>query len=183
MAFSGLTIVAVLVLLVIAAALWFSGRRWHEESGLPEGDVVYSDSGAWRRNEQVLHAAEVRLAGKPDYLVEQRGGVLIPVELKSGPAPERPWEGQVLQLAAYCYLVESTFGRRPPYGILQYSDQAYAIDYSDDLEQDLLDLLVEMRETQAAAAIDPDHGAARDHRDRRRCAGCGVREACDQRLA
>lgn len=178
MAFGGLLIVIVLGLLVLAAVLWVKGRGWQEESGLPEGDVVYSDAGAWRRNEQVLHAAAVRLVGKPDYLVEQRDGAIIPVELKSSMAPRRPWEGQVLQLAAYCYLVEAAYGRRPPYGILQYKDQAFAIDYTEDLEQDLLDLLAEMGEAQAEAG-----GLERDHGDVRRCGACGVRAACDQRLA
>lgn len=177
MAFGGFLLFAVFGLLILAGYLWYSGQRMREESGLPSGEVIYTDTGAWHRNEQVLHAAEARLVGKPDYLVEQRGGVIIPVEVKSSLAPEQPWEGQVLQLAAYCYLVESAYGVRPPYGILQYKDKAFAIDYTGDLEQDLLDVLDEMR----GAMLEPD--AERDHDDWRRCAGCGVRASCDQRLA
>jgi CRISPR-associated exonuclease Cas4 len=177
MSLGGLPLLFVLGLLLLAAVLWHTGKAWREESGLPAGDVIYTDAGAWERNEQVLHAPDLRLVGKPDYLVRQRGGMIVPVEVKSSDAPDAPWEGQVLQLAAYCYLVETTFGVRPSYGILQYKDRAFAIDYTDDLEQDLLDVLAEMRATMALPDVSPDHN------DWRRCAGCGVRSACDRRLA
>ncbi len=135
----GLPLLLVLFLLLLAGALWIGGRGMRQASGLPEGEILYNDTGAWRANNDVLHAARLRLVGKPDYLVEQRDGTIIPVEVKSSAAPERPWDGQVLQLAAYCLLVEENFGVRPPYGILQYRDQAFAIDFTDDLEADLLD--------------------------------------------
>lgn len=172
----GLPLLLVLFLLFLAGALWIGGREWRRESGLPDGDILYTDTGVWRANNAVLHAARLRLVGKPDYLVEQRDGSIIPVEVKSSLAPERPWDGQVLQLAAYCVLVEENYGVRPPNGILQYRDQAIAIDFTGDLEADLLDVLDEMR----AAAGDPDPEP--DHDDPRRCRGCGVRAACAYRL-
>lgn len=177
MMMSGLPLAVVLLLLFVAAVLWFRGRDMHRESGLPAGQVIYTDTGAWRANSEVLHAAHLRLVGKPDYLVEQNDGTIIPVEIKSSLAPDAPWEGQVLQLAAYCLLVETNYGVRPPYGILQYKDRAFAVDYTPDLEADLLDVLDEMRATREED--DPDPG----HDDRRRCAACGVRQACDRRLA
>ncbi|MEZ4516770.1 MAG: hypothetical protein R3C44_08005 [Chloroflexota bacterium] len=72
-------------------------------------------------------------------------------------APTRPWEGQILQLAAYCLLVEENYGVQPPYGILQYKDRAFAIEYTDELEDDLLLLLDEMRTASYAEDILPDH--------------------------
>lgn len=177
MPLGGLPLLIVLVLMLLAAGLWVGGQRMREASGLPDGDVIYTDSGAWQRNDTVLHARSVRLVGKPDYLVRQHDGVIIPVEVKSSPAPQRPWEGQVLQLAAYCLLVEETHGVRPPYGILQYKDDAFAVTYTPELELDLLDLLAEMSEASAYPEL------SRDHDDPRRCAGCGVRQACDERLS
>lgn len=176
MPLGGLPLLLVLGLLLLAAVLWVGGRQRRQASGLPAGDVIYSDTGAWRANSHVLHATDVRLAGKPDYLVEQADGTVIPVEVKSSPAPTRPWDGQVLQLAAYCLLVESTYGVRPPYGILQYKDRAFAIDYTPELEEDLLDLLDEMRATGQGDEALPDHN------EPRRCARCGVRQVCDMRL-
>jgi CRISPR-associated exonuclease Cas4 len=119
----------------------------------------------------------VQLVGKPDYLIEQKDGMIVPVELKSGRAPEEPHDGHVLQLAAYCLLVEENYGIRPDFGIIQYKDRAFAVDYTEELEDDLLDLLEEMRE----GLLEED--LERDHNDWRKCAKCGVRGHCYQRLA
>jgi CRISPR-associated exonuclease Cas4 len=84
-----------------------------------------------------------------------------------------------LQLAAYCLLVEETYGQRPPYGLVLYADnaeQAYEIDYTPDLEDELLNILDEMR-----LALDEDD-APRDHEQVARCRACGYRRACDQAL-
>jgi CRISPR-associated exonuclease Cas4 len=116
------------------------------------------------------------LVGKPDYVVDTARG-LIPVEVKSSAAPPVPYLGHLLQLAAYCLLVDETYGMRPPFGILQYKDKAFAIDYSDSLEEDLLDLLAEMRESQFEGELD------RDHNDWQRCDRCSQRRHCQQRIA
>jgi len=168
-----------MLLALVAAALWFArrSRELRRQTGLPEGDVIYTDTGAWLPNHNVLHSRAFRLAGKPDYLVKQRDGSLIPVELKSGLAPVKPYDGHLLQLAAYCLLVHEHFGTRPDYGVLQYRDQAFAVEYSVELEEDLLDLLAEMRDTAANGS------PARDHNDWHRCNKCGVRRLCHQRLA
>jgi len=100
-----------LALLLLAVLLWLAARWLRRHSGLPAGQVIYSDTGAWRRNDRTLFAPAYQLIGKPDYLV-RRGDEITPVEVKSGRAPRRPWEGHVLQLAAYCLLVEEALGAR-----------------------------------------------------------------------
>lgn len=167
------------LLALMAAALWFArrSRALRRQTGLPDGEVIYTDTGTWLPNHDVLLSRTFRVAGKPDYLVKQRDGSLIPVELKSGLAPAKPHDGHLLQLAAYCLLVHEHFGKRPDYGVLQYRDQAFAVDYTVELEEDLLYLLAEMRET--AAVGNP----MRDHNDWHRCNKCGVRRMCRQRLA
>jgi CRISPR-associated exonuclease Cas4 len=164
-------------LLLLAAVLWLWSRSAQEQSGLPAGSVIYTDSGTWFHNEESLYAADVKLVGRPDYLVEEPDGTIVPVEVKSRPAPTTPYEGHILQLAAYCYLVTVNYGKRPSYGILQYRDRAFAIDFTNELEEDLLDMLAEMRSDMFAEEVD------RDHNDWRRCARCGVRGDCYQRLA
>lgn len=164
-------------LVVVALALWWVSSRLRQRAGLPQGRVIYSDSGAWQRNEQSLYAARYRLVGKPDYLVRD-GATVIPVEVKSGAASAQPREGHVLQLAAYCMLVEETLGVRPAYGIIQYADRQFAIDYTPQLQAWLLQCLEAM---QRDATL--PHGPARSHQAPARCATCGVRAACDQRLA
>ena len=83
----------ILLLLVFAAAilllglvLWRMGRRAHQATGLPTGEVVYTDTGAWERVPEPLLSRRYGLVGKPDYLVRvQTGGqtTLVPVEVKS----------------------------------------------------------------------------------------------------
>jgi CRISPR-associated exonuclease Cas4 len=87
--------------------------------------------------------------GKPDYLV-QSGGSIIPVEVKSGRAPAAPYDSHIFQLAAYCLLVEKTYGKRPPYGIIHYAGRDFAIDYTRQLESALLDWLAEIRRDEFA---------------------------------
>jgi CRISPR-associated exonuclease Cas4 len=164
-------------LVLLAVVVWLFARSREEQSGLPRGKVIYSDMGAWTEQEDALFSSSLQLVGRPDYLVEAADGDLIPVEVKSSNAPQKPHEAHVLQLAAYCLLVEEVYGIRPSHGILQYRDNAFAIDYTDDLEEDLLDLLADMREDMFEEEID------RDHDDRRRCARCGVMAYCNQRLS
>ena len=172
---TGLLLGIVLLLLTVGAWLWSRDRR--EKSGVPEGEVIYADTGAWFPNTKPLYAPNYKLAGKPDYLVQQADGSIVPVEIKSGRAPSEPHEGHVLQLAAYCLLVAENYGQRPSYGIIQYQDRAFAVDFTADMEEDLLDLLAEMHGSLFAQDVD------RDHNDWSRCRRCGVRAYCEQRLA
>lgn len=171
----GLALGVTLALLGIAA--WIKARDLWQQSGLPAGEVIFSDMGAWYPQKEPLYAPELRLVGKPDYLIQGNDGRLIPVEVKSTPAPAEPYDSHILQLAAYCVLVQRNYGQRPFYGIIQYRDRAFAIDFNDELETDFLDLLAEMRADLYEPEVDRDHG------DTLRCARCGVREVCSQRLA
>jgi CRISPR-associated exonuclease Cas4 len=164
-----------LALVALALILFALSRRLRMASGLPHGRVIYSDAGAWQRNDQSLFSAQYQLVGKPDYLVRTDEGI-VPVEVKSSPAPQQPRPGHVLQLAAYCLLVEEQLGEHVPHGIIHYADRQFAIDYTPALRAELLRAMGEMRSVLA-------HGDAhRNHADARRCAACGLREACDERL-
>ena len=165
---------ALLLLLVGAVLLWLA-RRLRARSGLPAGRVVAADVGPWRRLDRPLFSRRYGLTGRPDYVVAD-GVDLIPVEVKSARAPARPYPSHVLQLAAYCLLVAETSGRRPPYGILRYADRTFQIPYTQELEEQLLEVLEAMREDLAAG------DAPRRHQDPRRCAACGYREVCDEAL-
>ena len=43
------------------------------------------------------------------------------------------------ELAAYCYLVSKTTSERPPYGLLNYRNRTFSIDFTPALEQKLLE--------------------------------------------
>jgi CRISPR-associated exonuclease Cas4 len=164
-----------LVLLMLAALLFWLSSRQRKGAGLPGGRVIYTDTRAWGPLEKPLFDADLGLTGKPDYLVEQDGRI-IPVEVKSGRTPQAPYDAHIFQVAAYCLLVEEATGKRPPYGILHYPQRDFAVDYTPGLESALLDLLAEMRRDERRASVD------RSHADEARCRGCGFRSACDQKL-
>jgi CRISPR-associated exonuclease Cas4 len=166
-----LTIIIFIFALIL---LWLASRR-QRSIGLPAGRVIYSDTGGWGPVEKPLYDPELGLVGKPDYLVET-GGQVIPVEVKSSPVTTAPYDAHVFQLAAYCLLVQRHFGKRPAYGILHYPNRTFAIDYTSQLEKQLLELLEEMH------AQDRRKELARTHDSAARCSRCGFRAICNQRL-
>jgi CRISPR-associated exonuclease Cas4 len=164
-----------LIVFLLALALLFISARQRRSSGLPAGRVIYTDTRAWNRLEKPLYDSLSGLTGKPDYLVEQKNQI-IPVEVKSGWAPPEPHDSHIYQLAVYCLLVEKVMGKRPPYGIIQYRNRAFSIDYTSELEEELLTLLDEIRRDEKQGCFD------RSHDEERRCAHCGFRNMCDQCL-
>ena len=156
--------------------MWWLGRRRYRATGLPQGRLIYVDTGAFGRLERPLFSQAHRLTGKPDYLV-QDGQAVIPMEVKTSRTPDEPYASHVMQLAAYCLLVEEAYGVRPPYGIVKYPERAFAVDYTPEVERALIDTLASMRADRRAADV------PRSHEEPGRCRACGVRDACDQRLA
>ena len=161
-----------LLLLAFLALVW--ALRLRRATGLPWAPVLYRDSGG-SVPEKPLIARKLGLVGKPDYLLELRGQI-IPVEVKPGRRAGRPYESDLMQLAAYCVLVEETSGVAPSHGLLRYAEQTFRLDYTDQIRADLLSILDEMRE--ALADVDCE----RSHEDRWRCASCGFFEQCTDAL-
>ncbi|HMA35875.1 MAG TPA: PD-(D/E)XK nuclease family protein [Chloroflexia bacterium] len=166
-------LLAVCLLVSIGALL--AARRLQTRSGLPRARVVYTDTGARQRASESLFSRRYGLVGKPDYLLEAAGG-LIPVEVKPTRRAPAPHAGDVLQLLAYCLLVEETTGR-PPYGLIRYADTTFQIDYSDAARAHLLAAVDAIRRARLAGELD------RSHDDAVRCAHCMFNEVCDQSLA
>jgi len=153
---------------------WQSGRQ-RKAAGLPGGRVIYTDTHGWNKVEKPLYNAALDLTGKPDYLIEKNGQI-IPVEVKSGKTPDAPYDSHIYQLASYCLLVEKTYHKRPPYGIIHYEGRDFAVDYTRGLEASLLDLLSEMKRDERRKEI------PRSHEQVSRCKRCGFRDVCDQSL-
>lgn len=162
-----------LVLLCLAAWLLWRSRRGQQQSGLPQGRLVYADTGRWSEVARPYYSARHRLTGKPDYLVETEEG-LVPVEVKrtAAPAGGRAYESHILQLAAYCLLVEEAHGQPPPHGLIHYADATIQIEYDERLRQWLLAVLAEMRTARRQGDV------RRSHDEPARCHACGVRHAC-----
>lgn len=162
--------------LLLALGLWVWSRRLRAGSGLPSGEVVYSDTRAWGPVARTLVDHDLGLAGRPDYVVKDRDS-WVPIEVKSGLAPSAGGHpGHVLQLAAYCALIEAEYGVRPRHGLIQYSDKLLHIPYTVALERELVRVV---RAMQRARQGRP---ARRSHDQPARCRACGLNAACDQRL-
>ena len=172
-----LTALVLLVLLLLAAGigmLWW-GRRWRRATGLPAGTVVYSDTGKEEAVLEPLVSQRHGLVGKPDYLVEVSGAgrrLVVPLEVKSRKQPPVPDAGHLLQLAAYCLLVEDVYGQKPPHGYLRYADATLKIEYTDELRSAVLASAGAIRKARSADNV------ARSHQDARRCQRCGYLDGC-----
>jgi len=164
-----------LFLLLLAVVLFWQSSRYRKTAGLPGGRVIYTDTDQWGEVEKPLFDPVAKLTGRPDYLVRQ-GDVVIPVEVKSGRVPDSPYDSHIFQVAAYCMLAEREYSQRPPYGLIHYDKRTFAIDYTPELEDALLDLLTEMRRA------DRRKDVARSHESAPRCRGCGYAYTCEQAL-
>ena len=167
-------LLAILLALMAVAFFWLSSRM-RTQTGLPAGRIVYADPGLWGKVEKPLYDPLTHLVGKPDFLVKE-DDLIIPVEMKSGWAPDAPRDSHVFQLAAYCLLVERSMGVRPPYGLIRYRNRTFAVDYTPELQHQLLDLLEEVR------SADRQREVARSHEQPGRCEACGFKGDCTQKL-
>jgi CRISPR-associated exonuclease Cas4 len=169
-----LFILAIAIFLISLVVLWIVGKR-QKALGLPAGRIIIADTRQWVPVQKALYDPDSGLTGRPDYLVEQ-SGKLIPVEVKSQRVEAGPYDAHIFQLAAYCLLVERLYNKRPEFGILHYQNRTYEIEYTSQLESELLLLLEEMRLIGRKKTLD------RSHESFKRCLGCGYRSTCDQRL-
>lgn len=182
---------AFIFLLLVACAAALAARRGARRANLPEGRIIYSDTGSpvgriapvtlnerGERQEKPLLSHRHGLVGRPDYLVRTDDGI-VPVEAKSTTCPANgvPYDSHLMQLASYCLLVEETTDQRVPFGVIRYRDRQLRVDYTDELRETLLSLLAEMREARR------DEDVHRSHDERARCAACSYREICDESLA
>lgn len=93
-----------------------------------------------------LYSETLNLVGRPDYLIKESGKI-IPVEVKTGKTPAFPHRNHVMQLMAYCYLVEENLGIRPPGGYIRYPGGEYKVSYTDKTKQELEKLVAEVSES------------------------------------
>lgn len=184
-------LVALIVLLFVALVSYVAARRASRQTGLPGGQILYSDTGypvgrigpieknkEGDKQEKPLISRSYGLIGKPDYLVETNEGI-IPIEVKSTkcPANGRAYDSHIMQLAVYCLLAEEAIGADVPYGIIRYADCEVVLDYTEDLRNELLELVAEIRQARSADDVHRSHNQAQ------RCRACSMRAFCDEALA
>ena len=162
------------LLFLLGMALLIIARKGFSDTKLPRGRVIYMDRAKLTSYSDMLYDHELKLAGKPDYVVKVRGKP-VPVEAKSTSSPREPFLSHIMQLAAYLRLVDSNFDRSPEKGIILYADCAFEVAYSRNLEKKLINTIKDIR---ASTQI-----PARSHASSARCRGCGYQSICEVSLA
>jgi CRISPR-associated exonuclease Cas4 len=161
------------VLILLAAVLGIRARHQREALGL-SAEIVY---GAEYVEAELFISETQGLVGKPDYII-QVGDDYVPVERKSRQVSQAgPHESEVLQLAAYCLLVEERFGRSISQGRLQYANRSIDIPFDQALREMLQASLRRLRDAETLADV------PRNHRSQAKCRGCGFRDVCTDSLA
>ena len=112
------------------------------ELGLPEGELVYEDADG---QGEPLSSNSYPLVGKPDYVVKLADGRPVPIELKLNVHDvTAPHSNHMIQLAAYCLILEDYFVQAPTHGILRYADREFTVEYTPALKKKVIRLLTEM---------------------------------------
>lgn len=115
------------------------------------------------------------LRGKPDYVIEKEGEY-IPVEEKTGRVPKGPLFSHMIQIIAYCMLIEDTMKKKPSYGILKYNGNVYRITYDENLREVVMQLREKLLHSMKEGEVH------RNHNRKGKCMNCSRREICPERL-
>ena len=101
----------------------------------------------------------------------------IPVERKSRLlSASGAYESEILQLAAYCLLVEERFGRQVKRGQLLFPNGSLDLEFDEELRGRLVNALATLGAPERLAL------GGRSHNSRARCRGGGFRQVCGDSL-
>jgi CRISPR-associated exonuclease Cas4 len=142
----GLLFIALALVLLLLNERRYQRRRLMTERqrtlGLPEGELVYEDADG---QGETLSSSAYPLIGKPDYVVKLPDGRPVPVELKLNVHNATvPYSNHMVQVGAYCLILEDYFEQPPTHGILRYADCEFTVEYTPALRKKVIKLLTEM---------------------------------------
>jgi CRISPR-associated exonuclease Cas4 len=162
-----------LALAALAALIWLVLRR--KAGVLPPGQVVYSDTDR-RAIAEPITSHRLRMSGKPDYVYSMPDQA-VPIEVKRHRAGRfGPRDRDVIQLLAYCVLIEDVWGVAVMHGLIEYADRRFTVPYGPEQRRQVLELAEEIRRDRRAADV------ARSHHEAWKCRRCGYSETCGQAL-
>ncbi len=164
-----------LALGLLAIMLLWLGLKLRRTTGIPWVRIVGSDTGGGQPLHEPLFSKRYGLTGKPDYLLHV-GNTYVPVEVKPSRHAAQPFDSDLMQVVAYCVLVEETTGSPPRYGLLRYAHSTYRVAYTPAVRNYLLDTLEAMRLDLACDTC------SRSHNNPNRCSGCGFVGICEEAL-
>lgn len=175
-----LEVIALIWLLGASFFLYYALRgselssRLRMMHGIKKGKILYTDK--IDDTSDILVSEKYNISGRPDSILSL-DDKYIPLELKTGRVPKGPYFSHILQIAAYCLLVEETYNKAPPHGIIKYSkNHEFKIDYTPELKSLLLEKVGEIQ-----VAIDGKK-VHRNHNRVGKCRYCSRRKKCPERL-
>jgi len=123
--------------------------------------------------EKEIVSEKYGIKGKPDYVLKI-DNEYIPVEEKTADL-KSPTFPHVIQITAYCMLIEDRYGIAPSYGILKYKNMEFKIPY----EARWKNLVLQLRENMIK---DIEKGEShRNHNNIKKCKNCVRKEYCYER--
>ena len=146
-------------------------KNIQEKYHLSTGRITYSDLNNLGRP---LYSQKYQLAGKPDYIIKEKEHH-IPVEYKSS-YTNHPKPYHIMQLAAYCQLLEDHFNIFVPYGILIYENNRFTIPNTPKLRFELAKTIKKMRDSIKKQTIH------RTHNNVSQCRHCSMKNYCTEKL-
>jgi CRISPR-associated protein Cas4 len=117
-----------------------------------------------------IESEALNLKGRIDR-IEDYGQSVVPVEIKTGKAPEGVWPGDRIQVAAYIMLLEDK-GMNVQKGSIIYKDGTREIIMNPFLRKDVIDIRDKVAALLASKNI-PEKCC-----DNPKCAACGMRADC-----
>lgn len=171
----GLLMLALVLLILIINEHRSRRRRLiethHKDLGLPAGELVYEDADGLG---EPLTSEQYPLVGKPDYIIKLDDGRMVPVELKLNVYnATTPYSNHMVQIAAYCLILEDYTEVAPTHGILRYADREFTVEYTPALRRKVIRLLNEMQRCneQQPPSLSRQKAA--------KCRACAFQPICD----
>jgi CRISPR-associated exonuclease Cas4 len=137
------------------------------------GEIAYLDTKATQP--EMLVSKTHCISGRPDFILQQ-DGASVPVEVKMGRVPRGPLFSHILQVAAYCVILEDINGKPVTHGLLRYGAMEHEVEFTPDLKKLVLEKAADIR------AAGKTGGAHRNHHRPSKCKGCSRRAVCPERL-
>lgn len=131
----------ILVILLLGILLLLHVFREHLQFGILRNERIYQDTE--KTPGEILYARTIPLIGKPDYLIKHNN-TIIPIEVKTGKTPKSPYANHIMQMMAYCYLVEEQYGIKPPGGYIHYPNREFHIAYTHEARESVKKLVREL---------------------------------------
>lgn len=141
-----LVFVGLLLLICVGVLLLLYFQKQKQSFGVLGGNRIYQDT--QEKPGVLLRAKTIPLAGKPDYLIREKGSI-FPVEVKTGKTPNYPYLNHTMQLMAYCFLVEECYGVKVLGGYVRYPSEEFKLAYTEEARQSVIEVVNEIMDAKA----------------------------------